>query len=61
MNVSAGFLEKRYARLKAAASTDELDGARDALIAFLERRLADSQREIDELRALYIERPAAKL
>ena len=59
-DVSAGFLERRYSKLKAAASTDELDSARDDLIQFLQRRLAESEREIADLRR-YAEAKEAKL
>jgi hypothetical protein len=51
-------LERRYA---AAVSTDEQNIARDDLIAFLERRLAESEREIARLRALFVDAPEAKL
>lgn len=40
--ISSGYLEQRYSKLKAVASAGELDVARDDLIQFLRRRLAES-------------------
>ena len=59
--ISAGYLERRYSHLKAAASGDELDSARDALIALYERRMAEMEREIAELRRLFVDAPEVKL
>ena len=59
--ISSGYLERRYSQLKASASADELDSARDDLIQFLQRRLAEYEREIAELRRLFVDAPEAKL
>lgn len=58
--ISSGYLERRYSQLKTAASADELDSARDDLIAFYERRMAEMEREIADLRR-YSEAKEAKL
>jgi hypothetical protein len=59
--ISSGYLEQRYSKLKAVASAGELDVTRDDLIQFLRRRLAESEREIAELRRLFVNAPEVKL
>ena len=59
--ISPGNLERRYSQPKAAASADELGSARDDLIQFLQRRLAECEGEIVQLRALFVDAPEAKL
>ena len=56
MSVTPGYLEHLYRK----SSADELDSARDDLIQFLQGRLAESEREIAELRR-HAEAKEAKL
>jgi hypothetical protein len=51
--ISSGYLEQRYSKLK-ASGIHWRARARDDLIQFLRRRLAESEREIAELRRLFV-------